>query len=976
MKIKRLVPTFLYAAVLTAAPEYSQRIWRTEDGLPQNRVRVLSQTPDGYLWVGTSEGLARFDGARFTVFDRSNTPALDDDGILTLRVTADGDLWIGTEGGGLVRYHAGAFRNFGAREGLTNGFVRSIYEDSHKTLWIGTDRGFFRRDGDRFLRLDNTPEVPHATVPSIAEDEHGRLEAVSPLGLLTVEAGRLIRTPNNGCETSDIRNLHQTSTGYLWTVRNAGGGRLKNGCVEPDPMMPNFPMRTLTEDHEGTFWIGTIGHGLFRMSGGHPSSPVALTGAPGATVNAIFEDIEHNLWVACEDGLLRLSLSSVNNVGKAEGLDDEDVLTVYAAPDGDLWLATLTGQLYSLSGSGASPGELKRQRLLGAPAGTQARTVFQDHSGAFWFGTFDGGVIRQTASGITVYSKKNGMRGNSVRQILEDRAGNLWFALENGVSKWDGVSFRNYYLEDGLSYPSVRCLLVDKRGDVLAGTDAGLNRIHNGEIVRNAEFAALAGEKIWSMYEDAAGTLWLGTRGGGLIRCKSGAMTRFTRDNGLISNTIFSILEDNSGHLWMSTSSGIASAVRRELDAGGGQNLHITPFGTADGIAGNQMNGGIQPAGARTASGDLWFAGARGAVHINPAGAPVRRLMPVLIEKIEADSRTFPMTSPVSIPPGHGRLQIDFTVCDLVSPQRIAFRYKLEGFDENWTPAVRTRSANYTNLPHGDYTFHVIAADPGAPASASEAVLSFSILPAFYQTPWFFALLFLASAAAVWGGFAFFAHQTRARYGLLLTERTRLAREMHDTVIQGCVGVATLLEAAAGYRRADRSEADKLVDQARLQVTKTLEEAREAVWDLRHPQPPESAINVLFDLAHELGDEHNIRIDARREGSGALDPDVDRTILLVGREALGNAVAHADPSRIAITVGYTPFDVRLEVDDDGVGFDVPRETPPESRHFGLTGMRERVEAAGGSFRIESKPGAGTKVCARIPTVRRFRDAAP
>jgi len=388
------------------------------------------------------------------------------------------------------------------------------------------------------------------------------------------------------------------------------------------------------------------------------------------------------------------------------------------------------------------------------------------------------------------------------------------------------------------------------------------------------------------------------------------------------------------------------------------------------------MNGGIQPAGARDQAGDLWFASVRGAVRINPQQGPVRRMPPVLIEKIVADSRALPFAGNVAVPPGHGRLQIDFTACDLLSPERVAFRYKLEGFDENWTPALRSRSANYTNLPPGRYSFHVVASDPGSPASDAEAILSFTLLPAFYQTGWFYALMALGGAGIVWGGFAFFAHQTRTRYGVLLTERTRLAREMHDTVIQGCVGVSTLLEAAAGYRPSNRAEADKLVDQARLQATKTLEEARDAVWDLRHPQPPESAIRVLFDLARQLGGEHHIQVDTKTEGTGAVSPDVDRTLLLVGREALGNAVAHARPSQIEVRVNYTPFDVSLEVADNGCGFDASREAPAESRHFGLTGMRERVEAVGGSFRIESKPGAGTKVQARIPIVRRFRDAAP
>ena len=973
------------AAALIAAPaerlttaDYGHRLWRTEDGLPQNRIRAISQTPDGYLWIGTSEGLTRFDGVRFTVFDRSNTPAIHDDGILVLRLAYDGALWIGTEGGALVRYKAGVFRNFGTAEGLTNGFVRAIYEDSRKTLWVGTDRGFFRREGERFVRLDNTAEVPHATVPSIVEDAQGRIWAVNPMGLLTLADGKL-GYGKSTCDTTRVRGLRPSRSGMPWVISITGGGHLRDGCIEPDLTLPQVTLRTIVEDHEGTVWVGTTGRGLFRMANGKLAPFPAIPSLPDETVNTIFEDSEHNLWVGCEAGLLRISRSSVTNVGTAEGLDDDNVLTVYSAPTGELWLTTLNGHIYRMAGLAA-----KRYRLPAPAENIEIRTVFQERSGTLWFGSFLGGVVRQAGSTAAVYNKTNGLRANVVRQILEDRAGVVWLALDSGLASWNGHSFRNYYLEDGLSYPSSRCMIEDDRGDLLVGTDGGLNRVHNGNIVRDNEFASVANEKIWAIYRDPAGTLWLGTQGGGLLRLKSGALTRFTRTNGLPSNTIFQILDDRRGNLWMSTSSGVISAERKELDdaaRGNVPSIHITPYGTADGMITSQMNGGIQPAGARTASGDLWFPSVKGAVRINPVSVPGGGPLPVLMESLIADSQSIPLSDHVSIPPGHARVEIDFTLCDLMSPQRVSFQYKLEGFDENWTTAVRTRSASYTNLPHGDYRFHVLASDPGLPSKNSEAVLSFTLMPAFYATKWFFALVAMALGTGIWGGFALYARQTRLRYGLVLAERTRLAREMHDTVIQGCVGTDTLLEAAAGFRTVDPAEADNLMDEARVQVKKTLEEARQAVWDLRNPPPAESSIPVLFELAQKLGSKHRIQIETAIDGTGSLAPDTDRTILLVGREAVSNAVAHANASRISIRLSYEMASVTLEVTDDGRGFAVQREGSAESRHFGLIGMRERVEAAGGSFAIRSRLGEGTTVIATLPAtaapiVRRSLSEAP
>jgi ligand-binding sensor domain-containing protein/signal transduction histidine kinase len=949
-----------------AGGEYSHRTWRIEDGLPQNRIRALCQTPDGYLWIGTAEGLARFDGLRFTIFDQSNVPALHDDGILSLLTGRDGTLWVGTEGGGLVRYKDGVFRSFGAADGLTNGFVRAIHEDRNRTLWVGTDRGFFQQAGERFLRLDGTAEVPLATATGIVEDEEQHLWVASSMGLLTVVDGNL-RPVHTGCAAPLARTLHRSSQGFIWALGNGGATRLRDGCAVAGPALPAISMRSLVEGGDGTLWLGTMGRGLIRAAHGETSSITASSGLPDNTVNAVFEDREENLWIGCEDGLVRLSKWSGTNIGSRAGLDDDDVLTTYVDRRDQLWVTTMTGQVYRVSGSSA-----QRYRLPSAAGDLRVRTMFQDRGGAYWFGTLAGGVVRQEGGAVRVFTKADGLRSNTTRQILQDRSGAIWMALDSGVSRWDGHSFRNYYLEDGLSYPSARCMIVDQRGDVLVGTDAGLNRIHEGQIVRDGEFAALASEKIWAMYQDAGGTLWLGTRGGGLLRFREGRLRRFTRENGLLTNTIFQILDDGGGRLWMSTSSGVISADRGELESakeGGAATIHVIPYGTADGLATSQMNGGFQPAGVRTLAGDLWFPSVKGAVRISPSRVPARHTSNVMIERVVADDRAIPLSGQIVIPPGHGKLAIDFTLCELVNPQRFHFRYKLENFDDSWIAAAHGRSVNYTNLPPGHYTFRVTASD-AASSNVSEASLGLDLKPSFYQSGWFYGLLLAAAATAVWAGFALYARQTRARYALLLTERTRLAREMHDTVIQGCVGVSTLLEAAARFQGVDDGEAETLLEQARIQANCTLEEARQAVWNLRHPEAAESSITLLFDLAQKLGAEHGIQIVSEMVGResperGLLDGETDRTLLLVGREALRNAVAHGKPKRISLAVTFDASEVRLEVEDDGTGF-VGEGNGGQGRHFGIVGMRERVEKLGGEFAIAGGPGIGTRVTARMP----------
>jgi len=955
------------------AAEYSHRVWRTEDGLPQNRVQALAQTRDGYLWAGTSEGLARFDGLRFVVYDQSNTAAITDNSILSLEAAPDGSLWIGAEGGGLLHYAGGAFQSFGQKDGLTNGFVRAIHLDRHGTLWVGTDRGFFRFSNHGFERLDNTPEVPLASVVAIAEDASGKIWAASGAGLLEFSAGKLVRA---GCARAS-----RTSALTIAFLRE---GLIPDGCSAPGNALPDLPglsinalpINALRKDASGNIWIGTTGKGLISFNpqtGGRQvfSTPAVL---PDNTIFLLFEDRQRNIWAAAQDGLVRLSEAVVTTVGADQGLADEDVSTAYEDPEGELWLVTFSGQIYRFHG--AAP---VRYYLPPPQRDLRFRNVFKDSQGNLWFGTAGSGVVRLSHGTAARYTMKEGLRSDSIRQIFEDSRGAMWFATGSGISRWQSGAFTSYYLEQGLSYPSVRCLAETRSGDILAGTDGGLNRIHDGKIVADAAFAALKQEKIWSIYVDG-NSLWLGTRGGGLILLRDGRMTRFARQDGLVSDSIYQIVDDLSGRLWLSSPVGVFSLRRTELDAiadGKARQLHAVAYGSSDGMATSQMYGGLQPAGCRRSSGELWFPSVRGAVKLDPARLPERRSGPVLIESVSAADTALPLSGEVSIPPGRGRLQIDFTACNLIAPQQVSFRYRLESFDGAWTVASRQRSAYYSSLPPGHYRFRVVAEDTGTgSASSSEASLAIYVRPAFYQTGWFYSLLAALGIGGVWAGLWLYARQTRSRFTLLLNERTRLAREMHDTVIQGCVGVSTLLEAASRFLRTDAAEAAHLLAQARSQVRETLEEARQAVWDLRHSAGNRSPIADLFDLARNLGKEYGVMVETEIVGA-SVPPDLlaERALLLVGREALRNAVSHGSPSRISVRIAFEPQCVRMEVRDDGEGFDACAARLESQGHFGIVGMRERVEQAGGAFTLSSQPGKGTLVAVSVP-LRETGSSAP
>ncbi|HLK69324.1 MAG TPA: two-component regulator propeller domain-containing protein [Bryobacteraceae bacterium] len=967
----------LHAASITRsdplAREYSHRVWRVQDGLPQNAIRVISQTSDGYLWIGSPGGLVRFDGSRFFVFDRSNTPAFRDESILALCPAADGSLWIGLEGGGLLRYQNQSFRAYGPAEGLTNGFVRALYEDRSGILWIGTDRGFFRLVRGKIERLDGQGTLPITAVTGISAGQDGTIWVAAGVGMLTVEGGQVHRVLSEGKPVTGVRSVYPRSNGEVWFSTAAGVQRLDGSMVHTDPRLEGVRALTMCDDHGGNLWIGTLGGGLVRVGANGVAFYRASRALPDTTIAAIFEDREQNLWVGTHDGLLRLNKSLVETFTREDGLADDNVSTIYDGRNGLLWITTITGQIYR-----REHGTLSLFRLPDSLSHVHARTVFEDSKGALWIGTEDEGLIRVAGGAFTHFTTRDGLRNNNVRVLHEDRRGDLWIALGSGLSRWDGTRFHSYYVEDGLAYGSVRVLAEDHKGDLLVGTDGGLNRVHDGRFVVDPNFAPLAGERIWALHEDSDSTLWVGTRGGGLFRIAEGKLSRFTTREGLLSNTIYRILEDGNRNLWWSGPAGVFSASRDELKrvaeglAAGAtavpsRAIAGVAYGTAEGLESTQMNGGFGLAGCRTSMGEIWFPSVKGAVRIDPNLARASKPSPVLIEAITADDRAIPLSGDIQIRPGHGKLEIHYTACSLLSPERTRFQYRLEGFDEGWTAGSSDRVAHYTNLPHGQYRFRVVATDSVAPQQASEAAVSFTWDPHLYETAWFYGLCAAIAMACVAIGLRLYARQTRARYALLLSERTRLAREMHDTVIQGCVGVSTLLEAASAFPANGGGPMKELLDQARVHIRLTLDEARQAVWDLRHAELEGELAGMLRDFVRQLSIERNVQIRVDLSGAPVhLESGAARSMFLVAREAVRNAVTHAESRLISIRLCFDADEVRLEVVDDGRGFTPPNRDLESGGHYGILGMRERVEQLGGSFLLHSTPGGGTAVVARLP----------
>jgi len=967
-----LLLAFVSSATASESIPYSRRVWQSADGLPEDFVQALARTRDGYLWIGTSGGLVRFDGNRFVVFNRENQPSFHNDSFYSLFVSRDNTLWGGTEGGGLIRYRNGSFQTFGADQGLTNGFVRSIFEDRNGMLWVGTDRGLFRLDHDLLARVDGKDGIPELNVLSICEDRQGQL-LVGGWGLLVLgPSGPNYYTSSESLADNSIRTIRQSSDGAIWIGTISGLRKLEHGIVGNPFASPKIisgvNICVITESRMGQVWVGSYGHGLMRFQGSHIEKFSAPASLPHNNVLSLFDDGEDDIWVGTQGGLLRLSPSSASTITTADGAP-QSINTIYQDPRGTLFVAALNGQLFQVSGQTLVPVALPNE-----VSSLPVRNVFRDSSGSLWMGTDGQGTVRLTNGNAVRYTMKQGLVNDFVRAFCEDRDGSLWIGTDGGLSHWQNGAFQNFDNDSGLAYGSIRLLFLARNGDLWIGTDGGLSRFHSSSFVADPLLDRVRGQKIWSIYEDAEDGMWIGTHGAGLFLLKNGRMAQFTTRQGLPSNKIHFITEDKQGKLWLSGPAGIVTVARHDLEqlsATASVKPALRIYDTSAGLITNQMNGGVQPAGAITPEGEFWFPSTKGAVRIkadapDPDGAP-----PVMLEQIVADGQTLPFSADLSLAPGEGKLDIYYTAIRLRSPEKIRFKYWMENFDRDWTEAGQRRVAYYTNLPAGHYRFHVAAYEMDNPQVVADQVLGIEWKPHFYQTNWFVALCALIVVTAGWGFYRLHVRNIRQRFAAVLHERNRLAREMHDTLIQGCVGVSTLLEAASSAQGVSSQLSNELLDRARNEVRAAVDEARLAVWDLRQSSGSgEDIVKAVAQLAQRISLETGIPIDFEKTGAPrALEAEGEWSLLMIIREALQNAVRHAAPKSLSVLLSFDRRNLWAAIKDDGCGFDPELTFASNGHHYGLIGMRERAEKLGGEFAVTSSPGSGTRVLFSIPLSR-------
>ncbi|MGB8260179.1 MAG: two-component regulator propeller domain-containing protein [Terracidiphilus sp.] len=940
---------------------YTRRVWQGFEGLPEQTVQSFAQTADGYLWIGTTGGLVRFDGDRFTLFDRQNTPALNENSIFCLMVSRDGALWIGTEGGGIVRYRDGQFRSWTTHEGLSNDFVRAIYQDAAGNIWAGTDNGLVQFRGDRFVRVDGTPAIPSISVHSIYQDRAGRIWA-GGFQLICIEGG-VARRYSLGPELSQnmIKSIAQTGDGTLWVGTVAGLNAMSAGESRFHRVAGiSSTVRILRQASDGVLWIGTIGQGVFQWNGGELAHITAPAQLPSNTILNFFEDGEKNFWIGTQTGMIRLSRSPVSLL-PFPTQNDADFGTIYQDRDGSFWIAS--ARLFHLREGVIVPETLPGLR------GVHVRNVFRDRAGALWAGT-DGDGLYRIAGGQTTHIAS--LSNNYVRAMVQAADGSLWIGTDGGLNHIDfnagRMRLRSYFVSDGLAYPSIRALLVDRRGDLWIGTERGLSLMHGGKFVPIPGANPLAQLKIWAMHEDSSGGLWFGTRDNGLYRLRDGHWTHFTVDDGLASNAIYQILEDADGHFWMSGPNGISLLNRHDLDAQSSvpvRHLALTFHSIFEMEGNTEIYGGTQPSGCIASSGDVWFPSSRGAIHVLPLQRSALLPPPLHLQAALAGGQPSAATDSIVLAPGNSRLEFTFAPIRLRSQDGLRFHYRLDGFDKDWSTPTAARTADYTNLPPGTYRFRVQVFELGNPDSVTEASMVVIQRPYFYRTWWFIAACLLAIALAVFAAYQYRIRQVRSKFEAVIEERTRLAREMHDTVIQGCTGVSALIEALSMEGTEDR---EGILAFAGAQLRATIDEAREAIWNIRQSASDVADLGQKIEsMTAQLSLEFGTPVSIRMAGAPfPLSHPRAHDLLMVAREAVFNALHHGNPAHVEVTLTYEGNRLILDIVDDGSGFDADSTEAGGSHHFGLRGMKERIERSGGSFLLRAAPGEGVEVQVSLP----------
>ncbi|MFO1475956.1 MAG: two-component regulator propeller domain-containing protein [Verrucomicrobiota bacterium] len=963
--------------------------WQREQGLPQNSVRALLQTRDGYLWVGSDDGVARFDGMRFVSF---GIP----EGLASVRVNTlfedlRGALWIGTAGSGLVRIQDNLVTTFTMRDGLLSDNVTALTQDGEGRLWVGTDAGLgMLLEGRFFSAAADAGMFRGKPVSALFKDRHGVIWiAAGELGVFQYLDGTFLPVKGRSVDEllQDPHCLLVDRAGRVWVGAGDDYVLCRDGGDWREYRLPRHLARpyvtALAEQPDGTVWAGSVSEGLFQFRDGKLYPVNASAGLSDNFVQSLLVDREGNLWIGTAAGLNRLRHSNLSVYGQNAGA----VLGLAEVSPGITWVGKPSDGVYVWDERSFSPLDLPG---LARPF-LQVNCLLTNAAGC-WVGTAHG-LLQFTNPFAKSLEPLEALEGQNVIALAREIHGGLWVGTHEGMlwlNRDDGAWEQEGQL--AMRRP-ISAIAQNSDGTLWIGTEGdGLYQFKEGVKFHFDKGARLLSGLIRTLYLDAQGTLWIGTAGGGLSRLRGGRIDNFTTHEGLPDNTISQILEDDRGRLWLGSNRGLASVAKRDLDLViGGKIAVVYPqvYGRVDGMFAEECSSGFFPAGLKLDSGLLAFSTLKGIVVADPRPRSADVLPPVVVlEDVLVDGNHSLETRAISppggvemrpagavepqvlrIPAGKHRIDFQYTGLSFNAPERVRFRYQLKGFDPDWVDNKTDRKATYSYIPPGEYLFRVSACNSDGVWNDEGAVIKVVVDRHFWQAPWFIISCGLGLLGVV-GGAVRLVEKRKIQRRLehleqeraLARERARIAQDLHDDLGSSLARISLL----SGLARADRhhsAQVEAHVEKIALSADETVRALEEIVWAVRPGSDTlQSLVEYIAHFANEYFTEATVRCRLNLPHdlpARPIPPEMRHNIFLIVKEALTNVLRHASAREVLVEAKLTGDSLEIVVQDDGQGFDA--QGSRKERRNGLGNMQRRAEAMNGALSLESGPGKGTRL---------------
>jgi signal transduction histidine kinase/ligand-binding sensor domain-containing protein len=975
--IRTLLLYFAVTSFCTAQTNsYVIQQWNVEDGLPQSTVRCITQTQDGYIWVGTWNGLARFDGIRMTIFKSSNTPALISSNIMSLFTDRGGQLWIGTDQGGLVCYSNNQFNDFDSLDGISAKRILSINEDHSGRVWFATELGIYVYDGKRFLHFSAANGLPFTYAnQTLPFPVIGKTEKMY-LGF--VGAGAIVSLNNDSLtvhESFEVGGYIITidSTGTMWSgFRGKGFIRRKDGKEHIDRSFANEqPGETYILRNEEKWLLTPNDIRIISDSNSRRLETIDNISLSGIT--NVFEDREGNIWLGKEGGgLILLRKKYVEVLSKQSGFPADMVLCGLEDRSGNVWIGSWDGGLIKRTQGSNYFSTVKLPNNI-----LSVYTLFESHDGTILAGAWGKGLYRIGKEKTQIISNNILNDNISIISVVEDMRGGLWVGTaHNGVVHIKGNEIKEWNEKTGLSRNRVNSILAARNGDIWISASAnGVNRISNGTLTVYKKGSGLNDNFTSPMYEDGDGAIWIGTNNG-LTRRKDGVFSYVTEAHGLFDGAIAQIIEDDLGNFWIGAIHGIYRVSKQELnDAADGKISSVRCFtiGKEDGMLNEETSGGGTFRCWKTSDGKLWFSTSQGVVIVDPRTVTINSTAPiVIIEDVWIENRPVPLQNEIVLEPGQSKIEIRYTGIHFTSPKKIRFKYQMDGLDNRWSDAGTNRFVQFTNLDPGEYTFRVKAENNAGIFNLQDASMRIIVLPPFYATWWFLSIMILFFLTI---GPAIYSYRVRQlthekerqiEFSRRLiesqeSERKRIAAELHDGLGQNLLIIKNKLLVA--LQSLSKQETTTLqVEEASDVVSNTIEEVRSISHNLRPHQLDQLGITkTIRSIARQVNESTAIEFSAEiQDIDGILSPEQEISLFRIVQESFNNIIKHSGATKVTVNVVRNTNAIILAIADNGKGIS-------SSQGFGISGMQERAKMFGWELLITSQ--AGTELTVKIPHIK-------